>query len=84
MNTHTANTPMLPTVTFRRVAVVLSVLVGALYIYIGSLFDPLDNGGANCQSDPAQIARSVTSSDLQPFMPETILSGEYQVVPPQQ
>ena len=47
MNTFTAPAPMLPTVTFRRVAVVLSVLVAALYIYIGSLFDPLDNGGAN-------------------------------------
>lgn len=84
MNTFTAPAPMLPTVTFRRVAVVLSVLVAALYIYIGSLFDPLDNGGANCQSDAAQIARSVTSSDLQLCMPDTTLPGEYQVVPPQQ
>ncbi len=81
MSTYIATVPVLPMFTFRR-AVVLSVLVTVLSIYFGALFNPPDNGGQNCQSDPAQIARSVTSSDMQLCMPETILSGEYPVTPP--
>ena len=84
MTTYTASADMWPTFGFRHVAAVLSILVTALSIYLGSLFNPPDNGGQNCQSDPAQIARSVTSSDMQLCMPDTILPGEYQVVPPQQ
>ena len=84
MNTYTATAPMLPMVTFRRVAVFLSVLVTALSIYFGALFNSPDNGDQHCQRDPGQIARSLTSSDMQLCMPDTILSGKYQVVPPQQ
>ena len=84
MTTYTDTAPVLPMVTFRHVAAGLSILVTALSIYFGALFNPPDNGGQNCQSDPAQIARSVTSSDMQLCMPDTITPGEYQVVPPQQ
>ena len=84
MQIYTATAPILPMVTFRRVAVVLSALVIALATYLVFPSDPPNDGGQNCQSDPAHIARSVSSSDMQLCMPDTILPGEYPVVPPQQ
>ena len=81
MTTYTATAHMRPTVRFRRVAVVLSALVVALATYLESLDLP-DDGGQNCQSEQALIMTAVTSSDVQPCVPDSILSGEYRVVPP--
>ena len=85
MYTFTAAAPTLPMVKIFRFAVVLSALVLVLAIYSGSPFNPPDDGGQDCRSEQALlIARPATSDFLPLCVPDSIISGEYPVVPPQQ
>ncbi len=84
MTTYTATAHMRPTVKFLRVAAVLSALVIVLSIFSGSLFNPPDDGGQKCQSEPALIAQPITSDYVSLCVSDSTLSGEYQVIPPPQ
>ncbi len=82
MHTFTAAAPILPMVTFRRVAVVLSALVIVLATYLGFPSNPPDDDGQNCQSGPALIAQPITSDYLPLCVPNSIMEAEHTVIAP--